>query len=95
MERKYKLGFIGAGNMAWAIACGVIRVGLYTGPEIIVFAGGMIAAGEPLLNRIKYYFNKHIWPLKPELVDICFATLGMDAGIIGAAALALQKYNKG
>ena len=35
MERKYKLGFIGAGNMAWAIASGVIRAGLYTGPELI------------------------------------------------------------
>lgn len=65
-----------------------------TGPAKIVFAGGMIAAGEPLLNRIKHYFNKYIWPLKPELVEICFATLGEDAGIIGAAALALQKYKK-
>ena len=35
MARKYKLGFIGAGNMAWAIADGVLRAGLYTGPEII------------------------------------------------------------
>lgn len=64
-----------------------------TGPAKIVFAGGMIAAGEPLLSRIKHYFNEHIWPLKPELVEICFATLGEDAGIIGTAALALQKYN--
>jgi len=35
MARKYKLGFIGAGNMAWAIASGVVRAGLYTGPELI------------------------------------------------------------
>ena len=66
-----------------------------TGPAKIVFAGGMIAAGEPLLSRIKYYFREHLWQLKPESVEICFAILGGDSGIIGAAALALQKHNKG
>ena len=60
-----------------------------TEPEKIVFAGGMIAAGKPLLDRIKFYFKQHIWKIKKEdTVEICFATLGEDAGIIGAAALA-------
>ena len=59
-----------------------------TEPKRIVFAGGMIAAGDVLLNKIKHYFNEHIWSLKKETVEICFATLGEDAGIIGAAALA-------
>ncbi len=59
-----------------------------TEPQRIVFAGGMIAAGDILLNRIKDYFNGQIWKLKKETVEICFATLGEDAGIIGAAALA-------
>ena len=58
-------------------------------PEKIVFAGGMIAAGDILLDRIKYYFKQHIWKIKQEDgMEICFATLGEDAGIIGAAALA-------
>ena len=61
-----------------------------TEPKRIVFAGGMIAAGDVLLNRIKHYFNEYIWPIKKETVEICFATLGEDAGIIGAAALAKQ-----
>ena len=60
-----------------------------TEPERIVFAGGMIAAGDILLGRIRYYFKQHIWKIKTEdSVEICFATLGEDAGIIGAAALA-------
>jgi glucokinase len=59
-----------------------------TEPQRIVFAGGMIAAGDILLNRIKDYFNQQIWKLKKETIEICFATLGEDAGIIGAAALA-------
>ncbi|MBN1391699.1 MAG: ROK family protein [Sedimentisphaerales bacterium] len=61
-----------------------------TEPQRIVFAGGMIAAGDILLNRIKDYFNEQIWKLRKETVEICFATLGEDAGIIGAAALAKQ-----
>ncbi len=61
-----------------------------TEPQRIVFAGGMIAAGDILLNRIKDYFSEQIWKLKKETVEICFATLGEDAGIIGAAALAKQ-----
>jgi glucokinase len=61
-----------------------------TEPQRIVFAGGMIAAGDILLDRIKDYFNEQIWSLKKETVEICFATLGEDAGIIGAAALAKQ-----
>jgi len=73
---------------ALAILC--INVLHTTEPARIVFAGGMIAAGDVLLNRIKDYFNEQIWHLKKETVEICFATLGEDAGIIGAAALAKQ-----
>ena len=65
-----------------------INVLHFTEPEKIVFAGGMIAAGDILLEGIKKYFDKYIWKLKKETIDICFATLGEDAGIIGAAALA-------
>ena len=61
-----------------------------TEPARIVFSGGVIAAGDVLLNRIKYYFHEHLWKLKAETIEICFATLGEDAGIIGAAALAKQ-----
>ncbi len=73
---------------ALAIVC--VNVLHTVEPKRIVFAGGMIAAGEVLLNRIKDYFNEQIWSLKKEAVEICFATLGEDAGIIGAAALAKQ-----
>ena len=76
---------------ALAILC--INVLHTTEPQRIVFAGGMIAAGDILLNRIKDYFNEQIWNLKKETVEICFATLGEDAGIIGSAALAKQFKN--
>ncbi|MBW8001001.1 MAG: ROK family protein [Planctomycetes bacterium] len=70
---------------ALAIMC--INMLHATEPKRIVFAGGMIAAGDILLNRIKEYFDEMIWNLKKETVEICFATLGEDAGIIGAADL--------
>ena len=78
---------------ALAITC--INMLHTTEPKRIVFAGGMIAAGDVLLNRIKDFFNEHIWTLKKEMVEICFATLGEDAGIIGAAALALHTKQQG
>ena len=63
-----------------------------TEPLKFVFSGGMIAAGDMLIDRIKHFFDKHIWKLKKETVNICFATLGEDSGIIGAAALAKHKF---
>jgi glucokinase len=63
-----------------------------TEPGRIVFAGGMIAAGDVLLDRIRHYFDELVWKIKKETVEICFATLGEDAGIIGAAALAKAQY---
>ena len=64
-----------------------------TEPQKIVFSGGMIAAGQILLDSIKDHFDRQIWKLKKESVEICFATLNEDTGITGAAALA--KYELG
>jgi len=83
-----------ADGTAKALAITCINMLHTTEPKRIVFAGGMIAAGDILLNRIKDYFNEYIWTLKKEPVEICFATLGEDAGIIGAAALARHSRNR-
>jgi glucokinase len=78
---------------ALAITC--INMLHTTEPKRIIFTGGMIAAGDVLLDRIKDFFDKHIWTLKKETVEICFATLGEDTGIIGAAALARHAKQQG
>jgi len=75
---------------AKTIALLCINVLHTTEPARIVFSGGMMAAGDALLNQIKHYFNEYVWKLKKETVEICFATLGEQAGIVGAAALAAQ-----
>ncbi len=78
---------------ALAITC--INMLHCTEPKRIVFAGGMIAAGDALLSRIQHFFDKHIWTIKKEdQIEICFATLGEDAGIIGAGALAQHKHGQ-
>jgi glucokinase len=78
---------------ALAITC--INMLHTTEPKRIIFTGGMIAAGDVLLNRIKEFFDKHIWTLKKESVEICFAMIGEDTGIIGAAALARHAKQQG
>ncbi len=49
---------------AKALALVCINMLHTTEPSRIVFAGGMIAAGDALLDRIKHYFNEQIWTLK-------------------------------
>ena len=69
-----------------------VQLANITDPQSTVFAGGMIAAGDSLLDQIKHYYEKYIGGLYQKgSLNICFATLGEDAGIIGAAALGLTK----
>ena len=75
---------------AKALALTCVNMLHITDPEKFVFAGGMIAAGDILLERIRYYFDQTIWKMKKETAQICFARLGEDAGIIGTAALARE-----
>ena len=72
-------------HQALAIMC--VNMLHVTDPARIVFTGGMIAAGDPLLTGIRNEFNKRMWTLRKESVEIVFASLGEDAGVIGAAAL--------
>ncbi|OQY07547.1 MAG: hypothetical protein B6I25_01405 [Planctomycetales bacterium 4572_13] len=61
-----------------------------TDPQSIVFAGGMIAAGDVLLTQIRRFYKQSLGHLfDRESLELCFATLGEDAGIIGASSLAL------
>jgi glucokinase len=80
---------------AKALAQFCISILHVSGPECIVFYGGMTHAGSLLLDPIKKYFRQGIWTIKKEHVKICLAMLGDNAGIVGSAALALHHYKKG
>ncbi len=57
-------------------------------PQMIVFAGGMILAGDYLFDLIRQSVEKMNWKVGPVLMKIVPAELGNDAGFIGAAAAA-------
>ena len=64
-------------------------------PDMVVFAGGMIAAGEAFLDRIRQHVHKLAFPVPAEQTQIRYAQLGSDAGFIGAAACARKLYKSG
>jgi glucokinase len=59
-------------------------------PDLVLFGGGMIAAGEPFLERIRHHVRIHALDVPGATTQIRYALLGPDAGFIGAAACARQ-----
>lgn len=59
-------------------------------PSSIVIGGGVSAAGEFLRIRVQNYFEEFTFPQVRESTSIKLAQLGNEAGVIGAASLALQ-----
>lgn len=59
-----------------------------TDPELVVLGGGLTHEGEALLGRVRKFYKKHYWKAAPSYIKIVLATLGNDAGFIGAAGLA-------
>jgi glucokinase len=57
-------------------------------PDLILFGGGMIAAGSGFLEAIRAEVRIHAFPAAWESTRIEFAKLGGDAGFIGAAGWA-------
>ena len=61
-------------------------------PEKVIIGGGLIEALEDeLLPIIQKYAKKNCFPIISEGVDIVPASLGDDAGILGAAAIAWKR----
>jgi glucokinase len=71
-----------------AVAC--VNVCRVLDPERIVLAGGLTAAGDDLLAPVTEHFRRLHWSLAPPRTQIVLSTLGAEAGVIGAAALAWQ-----
>ncbi|MHC5248259.1 ROK family glucokinase [Enterococcus sp. LJL90] len=70
------------------LACG--NLGNTLNPASIVLGGGVSAAGEFLRIRVENYFKEFTFPQVRESTQIKLAQLGNDAGVIGAASLALD-----
>ena len=73
---------------AWYLAVGATNLMHIIDPDAVVFAGGMTAAGDSFLNRIRHYIHELAFPVPAARTLIRYARLGSDAGMIGAAACA-------
>jgi glucokinase len=77
-------------DTAYYLAVGAMNMMHIVDPDMIVYAGGMTAAGEPFLNRIRHYVKELAFPIPAEKTIVRYSQLGSDAGFIGAAACARQ-----
>ena len=77
------------------LACGITDIANVFRPEKVLVGGGMSAEGEGLMKPLREYVNRNIFggDMGPA-VEITQAALGNKAGILGAAALALEKEEK-
>jgi glucokinase len=72
------------------LALGAANLMHIINPEMVVFAGGMVEAGDWFLQQIRRHVPNFAFPVPAERTQIRFAQLGSDAGFIGAAACARQ-----
>jgi glucokinase len=63
-------------------------------PDIVLFSGGMIAAGPPFLEDIRNDIRAMAFPTLAQKVRVEYAALGGDAGFIGAAGCARMAFSK-
>jgi glucokinase len=77
---------------AYSLAVGATNMMHTIDPDVVAFAGGMVAAGEAFLERIRHHVRRLAFPVPADKTLIRYAVLGTDAGFIGAAACARQLY---
>jgi glucokinase len=81
-------------DTAFYLAVGAMNMMHTIDPDMVVFAGGMIAAGEPFLERIRWHVRQLAFPVPAERTRIIYALLGTDAGFIGAAACGRKLFRE-
>ena len=80
---------------AFYLAVGAMNLMHTIDPDMVVFTGGMIHAGESFLERIRWHVKRLAFPVPAERTQIRYAQLGSDAGFIGAAACGRMLHKKG
>jgi glucokinase len=77
------------------LAVGAVSLMHTIDPDIVLFSGGMIAAGPKFLNEIRENVSLLAFPTCAAKTRIEFASLGGDAGFIGAAGCVRQAVQEG
>lgn len=71
------------------LAIGISNIVNMFDPDVIVLSGSVIKAGEPYLGPARDELNRMTLAQRRRAVRLDVSSLGMDAGVLGAAALAL------
>jgi len=71
------------------LAMGIANIVSLLNPEIIVLGGGLMQAGDLFLDSIRRAVPQWAQPMAAKQVRIELTQLGEDAGVLGAARLAL------
>jgi len=69
---------------------GLASVACVVNPDIFVIGGGVSKAGEVLIDYLKPQYEKYVFNGSKE-AKFALATLGNDAGIVGAAKLVIEE----
>ncbi len=77
------------------LAMGIANLVSVLNPEMIVLGGGLMQAGDLLLERIRTEMLDWAQPIAARKVRIELTSLGEDAGVIGAARLGFPEHHVG
>jgi len=91
MGDEYCMGVVR--DTARYLAIGCINCCRFVDPEVILFAGGMVNAGDFLLEEVRIQFAAHHWNIEPVTVGLLAAAAGTHAGVLGAARAAMVKVD--
>lgn len=85
----------GHGRAAWRayladLATGLANVVAFLNPQMIALGGGVSGAGEVLLGAVRPLVEERATMVPPGATSIVVATMGNDAGAVGAAAVAFR-----
>lgn len=76
-----------------AIGYGVSNVVIALTPQRVIIGGGVAAAGDMILEPIRRTIRERVKVADPEAIEIVPATLGNNAGLMGAAMWACQNVH--
>jgi glucokinase len=77
-------------EMGGRLGLGMVTLVNVFNPEVIVVGGGAIAAGELLLAPARAVLEERALPVSREGVRVVSAHFGAEAGMLGAACMALD-----
>ncbi|WP_098441820.1 ROK family glucokinase [Bacillus sp. es.034] len=78
-------------QLAFYLGLSLANLGNGLNPEKIVIGGGVSKAGDILLQQVVKFFKQFSFPTVRTSTHLSIATLGNDAGVIGAAWLVKNK----